>query len=500
VPAKRVPTALAAVDLGSNSFHLVVARVVQGRVEVVDRLKETVRLAAGLDATGSLAPDARERALACLRRFGQALAGLPPGAVRAVGTNALRRARDGSRFLVEAADALGHPVEVISGAEEARLIYAGVAQDRAPGTGRRLVIDIGGGSTELVIGQGREPRETASLFMGCVSWTERFFPKGTVARDSWKRALTAARLELEPLEEPFRALGWDEAIGCSGTLLAVESILVAAGWSARGIDRAALDKLEAALLDAGRVAEGAIPGLPEGRASVLPGGLVLLLAVFDALGLARIETSPSALREGLLGDLLGRITHEDVRDRTVDIFARRHGVDREQAERVERTALGALAQVAETWGLGDEAAENVLKWAARLHEVGLAVSHTGHHRHGAYLVTHSDLPGFSREEQALLAGLIRFHRRKLLPAELPPTVPPLPRRAPLRLTALLRLAVRLNRSRSRAPLPPLQLEARKSRLALQLPAGWLDDHPLTRADLEEEAQLLGKGGLSLEVR
>ena len=498
MPQRSLPSSVAAVDLGSNSFHLVVARPAHGRLDVLDRLREPVRLGAGLDEDGVLSEEARERALACLARFGQRLRDLEAGAVRAVGTNTLRRARDSGDFLDRAHEALGHPIEIISGSEEARLVYLGVAQDTHDDDNRRLVIDIGGGSTELVIGEGHDPIEASSLYMGCVSYSRSFFPNGKITAKGLERAVLAARMELEPIERRYRKLSWERAIGSSGTILAIAAILQGQGWAKREITREGLVNLREQVAACRHIEDLRLPGLSANRAPVLPGGLCILIGVFEALGIQEMTVSTWALREGLLHDLIGRFGEDDARDRTVEGFARRYHVDLTQADRVERTAAALLVQVAESWSLQDELAGKLLGWAARLHEIGLNIAHAGYHRHGAYLVEHSEMPGFARGDQGLLAALIGRHRRKIGRAALPPPPPPLKNKAVLRLLALLRLAVVLNRSRSHE-LPPLcRLEAKKSSLCVRFPKGWLAARPLTRADLEEEVERLAAVGLQLE--
>lgn len=490
---------LAAVDLGSNSFHLVVARVVDGLPLVVDRLRERVVLAAGLDAQGRLEPGAEARALACLKRFGQRLRGVAPDAVRAVGTNALRQARNGARLLRRGQAALGHPIEVISGQEEARLIYQGVAHE-LPRDGRtRLVVDIGGGSTECIVGRGLKPLRVDSLFMGCVSWTRRHLPAGRIRARDLDAAVLAAALEVEPLGQRYRRLGWQQAVGSSGTILSIEEVLREQGWSRGGITRKGLERLRRALLEAGDVRELRLAGLKPERAEVLPGGLAILLALFDGLGIARMEVAQGALREGLLYDMLGRLRDTDPREESVAAMARRHGVEAAHAAAVERTALALLEPCARAWGLAGAEPRRLLGWAARLHEVGTALSYTGYHKHGAYLLAHSDLRGFGRLEQQRLAALVRNHRRSLDEATLD-ALPRAQREPTLRLTALLRLAVRLNRGRTGRATLQARLAARGARLRLSFPRGWLERHPLTRADLEEEAGELAAAGLRLDLR
>ncbi|RME33566.1 MAG: exopolyphosphatase, partial [Gammaproteobacteria bacterium] len=403
---------LAAVDLGSNSFHMVVAREREGQLQVLDRLREMVRLAAGLDEHNDITPAAMERALACLERFGQRLRELPHENVRVVGTNTLRKARNSRRFMRLASSRIGHPIEIISGIEEARLIYLGVSHSLEDDGGRRLVMDIGGGSTEFILGQRFQPQEMESLYMGCVSMSQRFFGDGRITEKRLRNAVLAARQELEGIEARFRELGWDHAIGASGSLLAIRDVVVSSGWSQDGITTDSLQELREALLRAGHAQALDLPGLQPERRDIFAGAVAIVLATFEGLGISMMKVSQGALREGLLYDLLGRIHHEDVRENTVQALMRRFGIDAAQAARVEKTALSLLDQAARAWGLEGEAERNLISMAARLHEIGLAISHSRFHRHGAYLLENMDLPGFSRNEQARLAALVRAHRRK----------------------------------------------------------------------------------------
>jgi exopolyphosphatase/guanosine-5'-triphosphate,3'-diphosphate pyrophosphatase len=483
---RGVPQMVAAVDLGSNSFHMIVARVVDGQLHILDRIQEMVRLAAGMDEKNRLSKEAQKKAIDCLERFGQRLRDMPPGAVRAVGTNALRRARNSAKFLARAGRALGHPIEVISGREEARLIYLGVARDVAE-DGPRLVVDIGGGSTELIVGEGLKAKAMESLYMGCVSLSEAHFADGAITKTALRGAETAAHLELEPVAAQFRA-GWQSAIGSSGTIRAIAAVVKAAGWSEQGITKESLGKLRRALLEAGHVERLALSGLNTERAPVFPGGVAILTAVFEALGLERMRVADSALREGLLYDLHGRIRQEDVREQTIAALSSRYHVDAAQAARVARTARVCLEQAARSWKLTDDEAA-ALTWAAQLHEIGLAVAHTQYHKHGAYLARHADLAGFSRTEQVVLAALIRAHRRKF-PVEEFELLPKVQGKRAARLALLLRLAVLLHRARTDAALPAFKLAAHKNKLELRFPRGWLEQHPLTQADLAQEAQYL----------
>jgi exopolyphosphatase/guanosine-5'-triphosphate,3'-diphosphate pyrophosphatase len=489
---------IAAVDLGSNSFHLMVARVSGDALQVVDRLREPVRLGAGLDADGNLTPAICAEALACLRRFGERLRRLPPGAVRAVGTNALRRAANGPRFLVDAQRALGHPIEIVSGVEEARLIYLGVAHS-VPDDGRQqLVIDIGGGSTELIIGRHYQPLRLESLYLGCVSHSLRFFGDGRISAERLRAAELAALQELEPVAADYRALGWQRVIGASGSMVAVAEALRVEGLAAGGITAGGLKALRRRVLKLGRVDKLTQLQVRADRLPVFMGGFAIVLALFEALGLAQLEISDGALRQGLLYDQLDRLHNADVRDRTVAQLARRYHVDGAHARRVMRTAQRCLESVAADWQLTDPQHARLLQWAAQLHEIGLDVAHAQYHKHGAYILEHADLAGFSRQEQQQLALLVRLHRRKFAAAECA-ALDDAARVTVLRLAVLLRLAVVLHRSRAALRLPRFTLQAVGNTLSVQFPAGWLERHPLTGADLAQESQFLADAGFTLRV-
>ena len=497
---RRLPLGLfAAVDLGSRSFHLTVARVHGENIEVVDRVKEPVRLAAGI-RNKAVEPATWRRAAAALARIGERIRDIPAGQARAVGTNAFRQVKDRKALLGDATKALGHRVEIISGVEEARLIYVGVSTLFPEENGRRLVLDIGGGSTELVIGQGEEPLRAASLYMGCISFTGRFFPGGVITEPAFVAAETEARRELETVEEGFLALGWSRVLGSSGTVLAAAELLRSNG----GLTRVALKGLRDRMIRGAHVealARGpaAIPGFPADRALDFPGGIAVLRAAMETFDIERIEPAEGALREGVLFDLIGRRRRQDVRESTIRNLMTQYRVDREQAERVKATALVGLRQLKRPWGLEHEAHERFLRWAAELHEVGLSVSFSGHHHHGAYIVRNTDMPGFSRDDQELLAALIETHRQRLRPGRFEKMTAADPVTSG-RLAAILRIAVLLCRRRSREPLPLIEAGAPDGQLELAFPPGWLDHHPLTRAGIAKEAEQLAAIGIELRVR
>lgn len=485
----EIPEIIAAVDLGSNSFHMIVGELRHGQLAIIDRIRETVRLAEGLSLSGDLSADARQRAIDCLSRFGERLRDIAVGNVRAAGTSTLRRAREDLGFMAEAEACLGHPIEIISGIEEARLVYSGVSHSLPPTKGMRLVTDIGGGSTEVILGEAERPKALESLHMGCVSMTERFFPDGDITADGFAKARVAARLELRPVKAFFRNATDIEAIGTSGTIRATERVAQALGLSDAGITLNAIETMIVNVLQYRNVDEISIKGLSVRRAQVWPGGLSILAELFSALRIEQMRVSDGALREGLLYDLLGRLQHEDARERTVVAMASRYQVDDEQATRVAATAADLLQQCRNPWKLTPLLNAKILNWAARLHEIGLDISHDGYQRHGAYIAEHADMPGFPRAEQRFLAALIGSQRHRVDSANLD-ALPNGWRVSATRLLILLRLAVLLNRSRSAAELPNVVFEVKSNKLSLRFDPSWIADNPLTIADLDREQEFL----------
>jgi len=488
---------VAAIDLGSNSFHMVLAKVDHGEIRILERLGDKVQLAAGLDEQRQLSEEAMQRGLDCLRRFAQLIMGMPQGSVRIVGTNALREARNRSEFIRRAETVLGHPVEVISGREEARLIYLGVSHSIADTPGKRLVCDIGGGSTEFVIGLRFEPLLRESLQMGCVSYTQRHFKDGKITPARYAQAYTAARLELMSIEHALRRHGWQDAVGASGTIKAVGQAIKGLGLSNGEVTADGLALLKRKLFKLGEVDKIELDGVKPDRRSIFPAGLAILEAIFDACELQSMSHSEGALREGVLYDLLGRHHHEDVRERTLSALQERYHVDLEQAARVEAKALSALAQVAPAWGLDDEWHRDLLVWAARVHEIGLDIAHYHYHKHGAYLIEHSDLPGFSRQDQQMLALLVRGHRRNI-PADKLGDFGHEGDKL-VRLCILLRFAILFHHIRGTQEMPQVQLLAEPRSLQVRFPAGWLAANPLTQADFEAEAVWLQRTGYQLHI-
>jgi exopolyphosphatase/guanosine-5'-triphosphate,3'-diphosphate pyrophosphatase len=482
---------LAAADLGSNSFHLLVGRVVDDQIYPLDSLKETVRLASGIGEDKRLDTQAQERGIAALKRFSERLAGMPPEAVRIVGTNALRMARNSAEFLRRAEKTLGFPIEVIPGREEARLIYLGVVHSLPLAGYNRLVIDIGGGSTEFIIGNRLRPKVMESLYVGCVSYTDRYFGDGRIDKKSFKQAELAAREQVPTLAARFEREGWREAVGSSGTARSIADVLQRNGKSDGHIDAAGIAWLRDELIAAGDLKRISIAGLREDRIPVVAGGVAIMSAAFAELDLGRMTVAEGALRQGVLWDLLGRVHHRDIRDVTVEQFAKRYHVDGVQAQRVTALAEPLMAQLVHD-DTRLEPVAHFLDWAGRLHEVGISIAQGAYHKHSAYILANADMPGFSRQEQAWLSNLVLAQRGKL--AKMRPAF-----EADERLAALafcLRVAVIFYRSRRTLKLPSLRVSFRGRAFSLQLEPAWLEDHSLIAIALDAERPQWASVGFS----
>ena len=477
------PGEIAAVDLGSNSFRLQIARLVDGQILLQDSLRDMVRLGAGLDEHRHLAEETIRRAEGCLRRFAERLRGFDPHRVRVVATNTFRVAKNASELLERAQKALGFPIEIIAGREEARMIFVGVSHSLPASEHKRLVIDIGGGSTEFIVGQGFEPQQMESLFMGCVSYSMRYFADGKLSESNLQRAEIAARTEVQGIRAHFERSHWHEAVGSSGTARALGEIFRLNGWSDGNITAAGLAQLKASLIRAKEIRKIQLIGLSEERASVIAGGYSIMAAAFAELGIERMSIANGALREGVLYELLGRIRHHDTREATVRQFTRRYHVDVHQAKRVNVMALALFGQLEPKLHMGADIARQYLGWAARLHEVGVSIAHAGYHKHSAYIIENADMPGFSRLDQQWLGLLIRAQRRSLSKVGL------MPKDADkLALILSLRLAVIFHRNRMENVQPQLKLTWHSDEyFALEVSQAWLAENPLTHAELVEES-------------
>ncbi|MGH8678693.1 MAG: exopolyphosphatase, partial [Burkholderiales bacterium] len=382
----------------------------------------------------------------------------------------------------------------VAGREEARLIYLGVAHSLPPSQNKRFVIDIGGGSTEFIIGAGHEPHRLESLYMGCVSWSLKFFPEGRLSKSNVKQAELAARIEIETIRRQFSSKHWDEAVGSSGTARALGDILEANGWSASGITRDGLEKLRSVLIKAGERNKLDLAGLREDRIPVLPGGFAIMSAIFSELGVEHMALATGAMRQGILWDMIGRAHRKDMRELTVRQFMKRYHVDAEHAHRVERLAARLYEQLAGGSKGAHEYAMQVLSWAARLHEIGLSVAHSGYHKHSSYILANADMPGFSKMEQQPLSLLVLAHRGSLDKlrglAESGPD---------WTMLMALRLAALLHRSRSEVKLPAIRASKKKSAYTIEIDARWLMANPLTAAEMRGEIKGWSKLGIELIV-
>lgn len=466
---------LAAVDLGSNSFRYQVARVEHDQLYMLDGQRESVRLAAGLTPEHYLDAAAQQRALSALSKFAERLRDFPATSVRAVGTNSLRVAKNAADFIPQAEHVLGFPIEVISGHEEARLIHLGITQGLPPSPDNRLFMDIGGGSTEFIIGKGLTPLKLESLYMGCVSFSARFFPDGKINKHTLKQAESAARSELQSIISEYRG-AWKEAFGSSGTAKMLNDVLVLNGFSVSGITRSGMEKLRAHLVAVGDVQKLNLQGLRGDRLPVLAGGFAIMYAAFCELGIEIMLPASGALREGVLYDLLGRTHNNDMRDVTVKQFMQRYRVDIPQAKRVANLACRLAQQL-----VTEDTPLRLLNWAALLHEIGISVAHSGYNKHSAYILANADMPGFSKQEQNYLSLLALTQRGGMDKVPRPATFDQA-------LIFSFRLATILHRSRSDRSLPDIQLRQTEQSFTLTLSKTWLNQQPATDAALQEEVQ------------
>ena len=497
--SSELSSVIAAVDLGSNSFHMVVAQDQHGQLKVIDRIREMVRLGAGLSSSGKLSKESKERAIECLHRFGQRLQEMHANSVRVVGTNTLRVAKNSAEFIQRAEEALGHPIQIISGVEEARLIYQGTIHSITGPEGKWLVVDIGGGSTEIIIGKQGEPLLMESVQMGCVVLSEKYFASGDLDKKKFKKALVDAKLQLQPIVSTVKELGWKHVVGTAGTIRAISVLMREFELSERGITYKGINVLIAKLQEAGHIDRVNFESLSKERKPVFAGGLVVLKAIFEELGVKKMMISDGGLREGLLFDLAGRIHHQDTRDRTVYSLMRRYHVDFKHAANIKTTALNLLDKVSKVWKTDNEIAYQFLIWSADLHEIGLDISHSKYHRHGAYLLDNSDLMGFSWNEQRLLACLVGNHRRKIN-LELIKQLPARWQQQAMFMIVILRIAILINRDRVPKKLPEIKIEDNEGALNIQFDQEWLEANPLTGAELEQEQSYLKILKVNVEVQ
>lgn len=493
------PREFAAIDLGSNSFHMIVARIVNGSIQVLSRLKRRVRLADGLDENLVLNQEAIDRGVECLALFAKRLQGFSVDNVKVVGTYTLRRASNNQDFLEQAKAVFPYPISIISGQEEAKLIYSGVSHTQ-PEKGRKLVVDIGGGSTEITIGDNFVPIRAESRHMGCVSFAKRFFPNGELTIDRFDSAYQLAMEKIEDLMWEYKELGWEHALGSSGTIKTVHQVLLANGYRDGLITEPRLQKIIDACLKFKSLNDIKLRGLLEERADVLVPGLAILLALFHTFRIEKLRYSNGALREGVMYGLEKSFQVGDIRQRTAEALAEQFDLDQQQASRVEHTALILFDQI-KNWRNRYQVANlrSMLKWASLLHEIGIVVNHNNVHRHSAYLISNKDLPGFDFEQQTLLSVLMRYHLKNFKRSDIR-SINRYQCRDVLTLVRLFRLAVLLNRSRQ-ATIEPKQLflTIDKNNWNIKFDDDFLKYNPLVLSDLEEEQKILSLTNLTLEI-
>jgi len=499
VTSHEHPKYIAAIDLGSNSFHMVVAKMMHGELRIVDKLGEKVQLGAGLNESGEMTDEAKKRAIACLERFSQRIRELDAGSVQIVGTNALRAAKKKKAFLRNAEKVIGYPIDIISGREEARLIYLGVAHTLADDLGNRLVIDIGGGSTELIIGERFENKALESLHMGCVSFRERYFHKGKLTSSAFNKAIKHASRELLNIKHQFSSVGWENSVGASGSIKAIFQAVehLELKHESGNIDLSVLKKLKEKMIKLEHISYLDEFGIKKERIGIFPAGLSILYACFEVFKIKEMSFTSGALREGLLYDMVGRIQHEDVRERSINSMQLRYSLDQKRAERVEETVLHIYGQVAKIWGVESPQNALMLQWASRVFEVGLTISHAQYHKHGAYLVLHSDLSGFTKSTQLMLSLIVRAHRRKFSD-EIFQSLSDIEKITLKKLCVLFRLAVVLTVARKKAE-TGFTVEVEGNQITLEMGEEWFDSYPLNMANLETEKDYLRKQDFTLIV-
>jgi len=486
----------AVIDLGSNSFHMMIVQVVAGSVQIIGRVKRKVRLASGLDENMYLSDEAMLRGWECLDLFAERLQDIPSTNIRISGTATLRLAQNVSVFLNKAEKILGHPVQVISGEQEAQTIYKGVAYTSSSKQ-RRLVVDIGGASTELVAGEGDSPSVYKSLNVGCVTYLERYFPNGYLSEQNFTTAIAEAELEISKIRDLYKDFGWREEVGASGTVQAIQEILINQGHD----EIITLDRLVSIMQQAityGTIDNLNIPGLVKERQLVFPSGLAILIAIFRQLNLKGMTLAGGALREGQLYSMLPQLTKLDVRQRTLDSVMTRYHVDQEHANRVAELSLNIAKQTSKHWDLLQFDATEVLRSAALVHEVGLQVAYKDQQLHASYILANTNLPGFTEAQKKLLTALVRNHREDI-------DQPSLSKQSSTsvllacRLTRILRLAVILSLRRADEVLPEVKVEVLNEDINLHLPENWLDENPLSEAELKQEAGFQAEQGWRLNL-
>lgn len=486
----------AAIDLGSNSFHLLVATFRSGQIYPIDSVKHMVRMAAGLDEHKVISPEYLEKAYESLRSMAERIQNIPKSHVRIVGTNTLRVAKNSAQFIQQAEKILGHEIEIISGREEARMLYLGVAQSTSGNPARKLVMDIGGGSTELIIGDGMQAVARESLYMGCVSYTQKYFKGGIINKENWKRAVINALQELNPYLQDFKQRGWQSAVGASGTMRATADILEANQWASSGITLAGLKQLRQSCFDLGHIDQlHQLAGLSEDRRPVFMGGVAIVYALVKAFSIEQLDVSLGALREGLIYEMSDGPKTTSVTKRSIRKLSEQFTVDTLHAEHVQRYAEDILSKI----NIKIEKRILALLFGAiKLHELGLSIAHSSYHKIGSYVVLNADMPGFSNQQKLVMATLIRLHRRKISKTVLA-GLTERQYEVVVKLLVIMRLSVVFARNRHFEPVPIEHIQWQQDKIELQLEREWLIDHPLIKADLKDEQKQWQHMGLELLI-
>lgn len=480
----------AALDLGSNSFHLVVARVVSGAVQIISKVKQKVRLAEGLDSDNRLSSDAIARGVAVLENMKESMQGIEPRAVRIVATHTLRRAKNAHEFLIQARKVFPFPIEIISGNEEARLIFVGIGSNSSNNLDR-LIFDIGGGSTEFAIGSGIEPKITKSIQMGCVSYQQRFFSSGEITKDATRRAVTAAKVELELAAINLNRFKWEQTVASSGTARAVCAVINSK--KGRALDATVnYQELIDLLSESTKLGHSDAlnyEGLSEDRRPVFIAGLCIVIGIFQSLKITEMVFSEAALREGVLYEIQPNHSSQNVRVRTAQSLATRYVIDTNYAHKVLSTGMHIFDKVKDKWELHEASLRHLLGWAALLHEVGLQIHSRGIQKHSSYILQYSEMPGFNQDQQQIIAFLVRFHRKKIRKEEMLKETS-ISETQLVKLLVILRLAVLLNINRLQTSLPEFTIDVDGDDVKLGFAQEWFELSPLLLADIGRENSYL----------
>ncbi|UJF19398.1 guanosine-5'-triphosphate,3'-diphosphate diphosphatase [Vibrio sp. SS-MA-C1-2] len=487
------PSLYVAIDLGSNSFHMLVVRQVYGSIQTVAKIKRKVRLAAGLDSKNQLSEEAMQRGWHCLRLFAERLQDIPSENIQIVGTAAMRTATNIEQFIEPAEEILGHKINVIPGKEEARMIYQGVAHTSG-GKDNRFVVDIGGASTELIIGKGFQAEALNSLHMGCVTWLEQYFNDQRLTKENFERAITAAKKVLQPIVSEYTSLGWDVCIGASGTVQALQEIMLAQGMD-EIITLKKLYRLQRQAMEYEQLLELDIEGLTLERALVFPSGLSILIAIFETFEINAMTLAGGAIREGIVYEMISDMRHQDICQRTLTSLQQRYQLDSQYGELVSNFSQALLKQCEEEW-IPESQGASLLHAAALLHEIGMNISYKNDGEHSAYLIKHLDLPGFTQAQKMLLAELLRRYRESFTPL---PNQHAISKLSADRILQLLRLSVILSHRRDKDKLPKVTIKTVGEQMQITLPETWLANNPLMNAELELELDRMTDLGWELTI-